>query len=165
MRIAVRLILLAAVVALGWWFWGVCFPSAEKVVLKKMTGLADTLTFSADANNITRAGKASSFISYFTVDAEIVVDVPELGSHTLSGRDEIRETGNGGFAAMPGLKVTFLDTTVKVGPDKQSADVSCTVRVVVGSSKDFGVEEMHFKFKKVEGDWRISRVETVKTLK
>lgn len=165
MKIFVRLVLLAAAVALGWWFWGVCFPSPEKVILKKMTDLADTLTFSADASPITRASKASSFISYFSVDAEIVVDVPELGSHTLSSRDEIREAGNGGFAAMPGLKVTFLDTTVKVGPDKQTADVSCTVRVVVGNSKDFGVEEMHFKFKKIEKDWRISRVETVKTLK
>ena len=151
MKVAFRLILFAGLVALGWWFWGVCFPSPEKVVLKKMASLADTLTFGSDASNITRATKASSFIGYFSVDAQILVDVPELGSHTLNGRDEIRETGNGGFAGLPSLKVSFLDTTAKVGPDKQTADVSCTVRVVVGNNtKDFGVEEMHFRFKKID---------------
>ncbi len=32
------------------------------------------------------------------------------------------------------------------------------------NSKDFGVQEMHFQLKKVDGDWLITRVETVKTL-
>ena len=31
-------------------------------------------------------------------------------------------------------------------------------------SKDFGVQEMHFQLKKVDGNWLITRAETVKTL-
>lgn len=165
MRIVIRLVLLAALAALGWWLWTVCFPSAERVIYKKMASLADTVSFSADAGNLTRAAKASNFIGYFSVDAEIAVDTPELGAHTLSSRDDIREAGNGAFAALPGLKVSFLDTTVAVAADKQSAEVSCTVKVVVGGEKDYGVQEMHFQFKKIDGDWLITRAETVKTLR
>jgi len=165
MKLVSRLVLLAAVITLGWWLWGVCFPSVEKVVAKRMASLAKTVSFSADAGNVTRLAKASDFPGYFSVDAEISVDDPELGVHTLSGRDEIRDAGNGGFAVLPGLKVTFLDTTVTVGPDKQVADVSCTLRVVVGNDKDYGVQEMHFQLKKIDGDWLITRAETVKTLR
>ena len=165
MRIAIRLILLALLVVLGWWFWGVCFPSPARMVLKRMAALADTASFEAGASNFSRAAKAGSFIGFFAVDAQIIVDVPELGAHTLNGRDEIREAGNGGFATLRGLKVTFLDSTVKIGSDQQTADVSCTLRVMVGSDKDFGIEEMHFQFKKIDGAWLITKVETVKTLK
>lgn len=165
MKIAIRLGLLVAAVAIGVWLWTILFPSVEKVIHKRMTTLAETATFDASANNINRATKALNFIGYFSADAEIFVDLPGLGSHTFSGRDEIRETANGGFATIPGLKTTFLDQTIRVSADKQTADVSCTVRVFIGGDKDSGFEEMHFQWVKKEGVWLIKRAETVKTLK
>ena len=56
------------------------------------------------------------------------MDTPELGAHTLSGRDEIRETAAGGFASLTALNVQFLDASVRLGTDKQTADVSCTAQ-------------------------------------
>jgi len=165
MKIVIRLFLLAAVVALGWWLWTALFPSPEKVVLKRMRSLAELVTFKPDISNIGRATRASEFIGYFSVDTEIVVDVPELGSHTLTGRDEVRSTASAAFAGLPGLTVNFLDTTARIGADKQSADVRCTLRVTVGNEKDYGIQEMRFKWKKIEGTWQITRAETVKTLK
>ncbi|MDR3456993.1 MAG: hypothetical protein P4N60_06070 [Verrucomicrobiae bacterium] len=165
MKIVVRLFLLAAAVALGWWLWTACFPSPEKVVLKRLQSLAGLLTFKSDISNIGRASRASDFIGFFSVDTEVVVDVPELGVHTLTGRDEVREAANGGFATLPSLAVTFLDATARIGPDKQTAEVSCTLRATVGNEKDFGVQEMRFKLKKIEGTWQITRAETVKTLR
>lgn len=165
MKLVIRLVLLAAVVALGFWLWTILFPSTEKVILKKMSGLAETTTFPAGASNFSRAAKALTFIGYFTSDAQIFVDVTGLGTQTFSGRNEIREAGNGGFATLPGLKVSFLDTSVRVSPDHQAADASCTVRVMIGNDKDYGLEEMRFQWKKTNDDWFITRAETVKTLK
>ena len=164
MKMAVRIIFLAAAVALGWWLWIIFFPSAEKIILKKMSGLAAATTFGASASSISRAAKAIDFIGYFSSDAQVVMDVPGLGAHTFSSRDEIREAANGGFATLPGLKVSFLDTTVRVSPGGQTAEVSCTLRVTIGNEKDYGVQEMHFQFRKMDGGWFITRVETVKTL-
>ena len=165
MKTVSRLGLLVATLGLGFWLWMIFFPSVEKVIQKRMIALADTATFDPQANNIHRATKALSFIGYFSRDAEIFVDLPGHGSHTFSGRDEIRETANGGFASIPGMKTTFLDQTIRVGTDKQTADVSCTVRVIIGSDKDSGFEEMHFQWRKKDGVWLIKRAETVKTLK
>lgn len=164
MKTAFRLVLLAAVAVLGFWLWTILFPSPEKVILRKMSSLAATATFGANDSNLTRAAKAGNLVGFFANDAQIIIDGSGQAARTLSGRDEIRETALGGFASLPALKVQFLDVTVLVGADRQTANVNCTVKVVAGDSKDFGVQEMHFQLKKVDGTWLISRAEAVKTL-
>lgn len=164
MKIAIRIVLLVAIAALGFWLWTVLFPGPEKIVLKKVSSLAATVTFNEQDGNITRAGKVSNLIGYFSTDAQIVVDIPGTGAGTLSGRDEIREAAAGGFTRLAALKVEFLDATAKVAADKLQAEVNCTAKISAGNSKEFGVQEVRFQFKKIEGNWLITRVETVKTL-
>lgn len=164
MKIAFRLVVFAALAGLGFWLWTVLFPSPEKVVLKKVASLAANANISPADGNISRAAKASSVISAFANDAEIVFDVAGVGSHTMSGRDEIREAALGGFANVQSLKVRFMDANARVGADKQTAQVTCTAQVSTGDSRDFGIQELRFQLKKIEGDWLITKVETVKTL-
>ena len=164
MKIAIRLVLFAALAGAGFWLWTFFFPSPEKLVLKKVSALAATATFSADTGNITRATKVSNLIGYFSTDAQIVVDIPGAGAGTLNGRDEIREAAAGGFSKLQSLDVKFLDATSKVSADKQSAEVRCTAEARIGESKDPAVQEMRFQLRKIDGEWRITRVETVKTL-
>jgi ketosteroid isomerase-like protein len=129
-----------------------------------MASLATTATFNAGESNLQRAAQAASLISYFGEEAEIVVDVTGLGSHKLTGREEIREHVYGGFATLPGLKVSFLDVSVSFGADHQTAEVSCTARIFVGNDQEYGVQELRFQFKQTDGHWLIARVQTVKTL-
>ncbi len=164
MKTIFRLVLLAAVAGLGCWLWTIFFPGPEKLILKKIASLASTTTFSAADGNLTRATKAGNFISFFSTDVEISIDTPELGAHTLSGRDEIRDTARAVFASLATLNVEFLDVTVRLGAGRQTADVSCTARVNAGDKKDFGVQELHFQLKKIDGAWLITRAQTVKTL-
>ena len=164
MKIIFRVIVLAAVVALGCWLWTILFPSPEKIVLKKVSALAEMATFSADASTLTRAGKASGVVGLFASDAEIVLDIASVVTRTLSGRDEIREVALGGFATLPSLQVKFLDATAKISADKKSATVSCTAELKAGNQKDFGVQELRFRFRLIENNWLITRLETVKTL-
>lgn len=165
MKIAIRLVLLAAVLALGGWLWTIFFPSPEKAVRKKLSALAEIVSFEAQASTFSRAAKAMSFQGYFNSNIVIVVDVPELGTHTINDRFELVEQSNVAFAALPGIRVSFLDPTVRVQPDKLTADVSCTVRVLVGKDRDSGEQEIRLHFQKINGDWLITRAETVKTLR
>jgi hypothetical protein len=164
MKIALRVALLIVVVLAAGWLWTVLFPSPEKIVLRRIHGLAATATISPGEGTITRAGKVSSLISYFSTDAEISYDLPDYGTRTISGRDEIREIAAGGFSTVGALKVQFVDATARVGADQQSAEVACTARVSTESNKDFGIQELRFQLKRIDGDWLITRVETVKTL-
>jgi hypothetical protein len=164
MKIVLRLVLLAVVAAIVFWLWTIFFPSPEKVILQKIASLATTATFGPADGNLTRANKVSNLIGYFSTDAEISIDAPELGSRTLSGRDEIRDLARSGAAGLAALDVQFLDVSVRLGAGKTTADVSCTGRVNAGDKKDYVVMELHFQLKKIDGDWLITRVQTVKTL-
>jgi len=164
MKLTLRLVLLAAVIGLGFWLWTVFFPGPEKVVLKKIAALAATATIGANDSNLIRAAKAANLAGFFAVDAQIILNVSDLPNRTFSGRAEIQETALAGFANIKVLNVRFLDANVRLGADKQTADVDCTGEVNAGDKKDFGVQELHFQFKKVDGAWLITRVETVKTL-
>lgn len=164
MKIAIRLVLFAALAAGGFWLWTMLFPTPEKIVLRKISHLAATASVNAADGNITRATKVSNLIAYFSTDAQIVVNVPGAAVGTLNGRDEIREAAAGGFTHVKSLSVKFLDATAKVGADKQTAEVRCTAEVHASESNDLGVQEMRFQFQKIDGEWRITRVETVKTL-
>jgi len=156
---------LAVLGGLGIWLWLVLFPSPEQAVRKQVADLAATATLRPNDGAITRAGKVSSLIGLFATNADISYDLPGVGAGALSGRDEIREAAVGGFTRATALTVQFLDATVRVGADRQSAVVSCTARVSAGDSRDFGIQEMRFQFQKVDRDWLITRVETVKTLR
>jgi hypothetical protein len=162
MKAASRIVLLALVAGLGFWLWTVLFPSPEKVILKKISNLAATANVSTGDGNLTRASKASNLASDFSYDAEIAFDVPNGETRRLSGRDEIREAAMGGFANVPWLKVQFLDATARMGPDKQTAEVTCTAKASAGDSNDFGIQELRFQLKKIDRDWLITRAETVK---
>lgn len=164
MKIALRVAVLAVLAGLGCWLWTVFFPSPQRIVLKKIAGLAQTATVATSDGNLTRAAKATSIVGLFANDAEIVLDVPGFAARTLNGRDEIREATMGGLASLSSLKVQFFDATASVGADKQSAQVACTARVTPDDSKDIGIQELRFSFKKIDGDWLITRVQTVQTL-
>jgi hypothetical protein len=141
MKMVFRLVVLAATAALGFWLWTVLFPSPEKAILKKISGLAATATISASDGNIIRATKVGNLIGYFSTDAEISFDVSGYPAHTFSGRDEIREAAAGGFTSLTTLNVQFLDASVRIGADKQTAEVSCTARVYGSDKKDYGVQD------------------------
>ncbi len=164
MKIISRLLLLAGLAGLGFWLWIILFPSPEKQVLKKISNLAEIATFTADAGNFMRAGKVSNLIGYFSTDAQIIMDISGVGHGSLNGRDEIRETAAGVFMRMKSLDVKFLDAKAKIGADKLSAEVNCTAEVRADENKDFGVEELRFELRKIDGNWLITRVESVKTL-
>lgn len=159
-----RLVLLTALAALGFWLWTIFFPGPEKIIRQKITTLAQTATFSAKDSPIARALKAKKLAGLFSTDAELIADVPGYGARSLTGREEIGEYATAGFVRSQSLKVEFLDTAVRLGADKLTAEVSCTAKVWFGASKDFGVQEMRFQFKKINGTWLIARAETVKTL-
>jgi len=159
-----RVVFLVMLLGGGIWLWTVLFPSPERVVLKKITRVAADANIALGEGNISRASKASSLTGEFDVNAEIVVDVAGIGAHTLSGRDEIREAALGVFTNLRALKTQFLDTKVTLGADNQSATVTCTAQVSESDNRDYGIQELRFQLKKIDGDWKITRVETVKTL-
>ncbi len=158
-----RAILAAALLALGLWGWHLLFPSPEQVIRKRLTELAQAVSFSAKEAPLAKLANAQNLTAFLASDVEITVDVPGQSRRTFSGRDELVEAAIAARSVVGSLSVQFFDINVSVAPDKQTAIVNLTARGKV-PGEDLLVQELKFLLKKIGHDWMIIRVETVKTL-
>jgi hypothetical protein len=164
MKMALRLVLLAALIAAGFWLWTILFPSPENIVRRRLAQAASEASFKSGENPLVSAARAETFAGFFSTNVEVNINVPEIGQHNFAGRDEIMQAAAGARAEVSSLKVEFPDMNVTISPDKMSAVADVTMKVQAAGQKDFNVQEMKFTFQKIGGDWLITRVETVRTL-
>ena len=164
MKITIRILGLALLAAIGWWLWVTLFPSPESVIRKQLAKVATLLTFNSKEGTIARAANAQQFASYFSPQTEIVVDTPSQSRQTLSGRDEVYQAALGTRSLLPGLTVEFIDPQITLTPDHTSATVNLTGKAKVTGDRDFFIQELKFFLRKIDGQWFIIRVETVRTL-
>ncbi|HWH70648.1 MAG TPA: hypothetical protein VNT26_14765 [Candidatus Sulfotelmatobacter sp.] len=159
----VRILLSAALVALGLWGWRLVFPSPEHVIRKQLSELAQTARIVPNEAPLAKLANSQKLTSFFTGDVQVSVDVP---GHTqsLSGREELMQASMGARSMLSSLTVEFLDVTIALATDKESAVANLTAKARIPGEQDFIVQELKLRFKKIGGDWLINRVETVKTL-
>jgi len=164
MKIVFRLILLAALAALGVWLWTIFFPSPEKIIRKRLDEISTYASFTANESALARLGAAQSLAGYFSTNAEVHIDTRETGQHDLIGRDQIMQTVVAAQSVLGGMNVKFLDVKVTVTPDKQSATADLTVDANVSGQPDAIVQEVKITFRKISSQWLIIRAETIPTL-
>ncbi len=164
MKIVFRILLFAALAVLGIWLWLVLFPSPEKVIRKRLMELARTVSSSSNESDLTRLAAARSVAGYFSTNVELNVELPELGSRSSMDREEITQAALMARAMAGGLQVKFPDLNITVAPGKRSAVVDLTVTAAIAGQSDSIVQEMKFTLHKIDGQWLITRVETVRTI-
>jgi hypothetical protein len=163
MKIALRFLLLAALVALGLWLWSLWFPAPEKVIRQRLTRLASTVSFSGSESQAMRLAGASNLAGFFSTNVEVNIDVPGRAHHSLMGREEIILAAQASRSGTGSLTVKFPDIKVTVAADRQSAVANLTVEAKIPGEPDPIVQEMKFTLLKTDGEWLITRVETVRT--
>ena len=164
MKIVFRLVLLAAAAAVCVWLWAVLFPGPEKIIRQRLESAAAEASFKAGENPLITAKRAENLASRFGTNVEININLPTYGEHDFAGRDDIMRAAAGMRSRVASLKVELLDVSVTLGQDKQTATANLTVKAQSPSDRNFLVQEMKITFQKIEGDWLITRVETVRTL-
>jgi len=164
MKILFRLILLAVVVAGGIWLWTVFFPGSEKVIRQRLAEIARLASFSANENPLAALGRAQKLAGFCRPDLQVKLAAPANLEHTFESRDEIVQSELAARAVFGGaFQVEFVDVLVTVAPDKQSAEADLTARMRSAGSSDLNVQEIKFTLKKVDGQWLVTRVETIRT--
>ena len=164
MKNLLRLILLALLIAVGFWVWNILFPNPQKIIRHRLNKLAQLASFAPNEGNFSRIASVEKMGTYFTDNAEVTVDIPGE-SHTLNGRAELVQAAAAARASVNGVSAELVDIVIDMGSNDQSAMVDLTLKAKVGGEKDAIILELNFTFKKIKGDWLISRVATVQTLK
>ena len=153
MKLALRLIFLLLLVAVGLWLWSVIFPGPEQAIRQHLAKTARAVSFKPNEGPMDRLSNIAGFAKCFSPDAEVKFESPGGGSQSLSGRDD--------FTA---LQVDFLDASLAIAPDRETATVDVTVRATIPGDRDFFVQEMKLYLKRFGRSWLIIRAETVRTL-
>lgn len=162
MKIIFRLVLLAVLVAAGVWLWTIFFPSPEKVIRRRLAEIARLASFNANENPLAALGRAQKLAGFCRPDLHVKLAAPASVEHTFESREEIAQTDLAARAAFGGtLKIEFVDVLVTLAPDKQSAEADLTARMQ--SSSDLNVQEIKLTLKKVDGQWLVTRAETIRT--
>jgi len=159
-----RIVLLAVLVAVGIWVWSILFPSPERAIRQRLAEVAKAASFPSKESPLAVAANSQRLTTFCTDDIMITVELPGRSQHTVNGRDELLQGAMAARSFAPGLKVEFVDVTVTLAPDRQSAVANLTAKGNVPGEKDLLVQELKIKLKKVGRDWLIERIETVKTL-
>jgi len=164
MKIVFRILLLAALAALGVWLWMVLFPSPEKAIRKRFAELARAASFSPGQGDLARLAAARSLAGFFGANIEMNVDLAGHVQNSPMSREEITQAVLLASSGTGSLRVKFPDLNVTVAPDGQSAVVGLTIELNLSGERDPVVQEMKFTLQKTDGQWLITRVQTVHTL-
>ena len=92
MKMVLRLVLLAALIAAGVWLWTILFPSPEKIIRQRLAQAASEVSFKSGENPVVSAARAETFAGFFSTNVEVNISLPEHGRHNFVGRDEITQT-------------------------------------------------------------------------
>jgi len=165
MRWVLRICLVAAVIAAGVWGWHVLFPSPAQVIRKRTLELAEAASVAPREGPLAQVANASRVASFFTPDIELSVAIPSHAVVQLNGRDDLMAAALRARAMLSGLVVKFPDIVITVAPDKLSATANVTVWGRIPSDKDYIVEELNLRWRKLDRTWLIYHLETVQTLR
>lgn len=139
-------------------------PGPEKVIRNRLLELAAAASFQSSATPLSNLANAQMIASFCSQNVEITVDLPGRQAGTVTGRDEVMQGLLASRQAVGSLSVDFYDITVHLSPDGDSATANLTVRARTTGDRDDYIQELRFTFQKTEGDWFITRIQTVKTL-
>jgi hypothetical protein len=166
MQQPVRIVIALILIALGILSWHILFPSPQTAIRSRLKNLAQVASFKPKDGNFARISKARHFPEFFTPDVVINVEIRGYGETTLTGIEQLQDAQR--VVLNPqwigGVDVELEDISVDVGADKRTAVANLTLKVTVEGQPDFIVKELNVSFKKVDRQWVIYRVDTVKTL-
>jgi hypothetical protein len=165
MKQIVRFLFLAGMIALGVWAWGVFFPDPQRVIEKRLLKLARLVSFSPQEGDLRRAAKIERMGGFFAENVQAAIDVPGEGIHTFEHRDELMQAAMASRTVANGIQAEFVGINVMLDPDQAGAAADLTLKARIGGQSELIVQQLKFTFKKMDDDWLITRIETVKALR
>ena len=153
-----------AVLLLGVWIYRILLPNDEKQIRQLLAEAAETAAVKAEENPLLKIAGASKLVGFFSPDAVLKLEMAGVDTRTLDSPDELRQAVTAARASLQEAKFQLREVQVNVGPAPQSATAQLVAIAYLNNSGDPLVQELKMQLKKIDRRWKISRVETVKTL-
>jgi hypothetical protein len=151
---------LAAALASGCSWWG----NDKAAITARLRAFTQVVNAAAPEGlgSVSHAGEIAAF---FTDDA-----VVELGSGStpIAGRETLMAMAVRLQPRLAQYTIGFADANISFAPDRQSADVTLTVEFInrdQTARQQMDAREFKLAMRRVDDEWKMSRVTAVETLK
>ena len=161
MKRAVCWLILAGLIALGYWGWTTAFPNPRKEVWHRLEALAQLTSFSAGEGPVTKLASVQKIAGYFNDQVTVSVEVQGVERAEYNNREDLVQALQDARMAAGSVKAKFLDPKIEMTPGNQEAIVGVVLTADIGGEQNAVVVDLKIKMKKIDGDWLITRVETV----
>ena len=160
-----RLALIALLALVGMWGSRTLFPGPEQIIKQRLAKLAEAASTSGEEGLLAKAARVQRLTSFFTPDLEIVIDMPGEYNAEITGIDELTRMAGAARSMGRYIKVELVDINVMLNPDQNSAEAHMTGKATVRGENALHVQELKAQLRKVNGQWLVSRIESVRTLR
>jgi ketosteroid isomerase-like protein len=154
---------IVAAVVIGVWAYRMLFPGDEKLIRKLVDAAADAASVKANDNPLFRLAGANRLASYCTPDVILKVEISGVDVRTINGHDDLLQAAIAARAGWQQAKIQLNELTISVAPDRRSAKAQAVISAFLNGGDPLA-QELDVRFKKIDGDWKIAQVETVKAL-
>lgn len=158
------IITLLAVAAIGFGIFYWLFPPPEKVIRKKLTRLAESIS-SRPEGNIATMANVNRIGSFFHPNVTISVEGYGADLTSVQGRGELQQAALAARQRLGSISVEFYNVEILVAPGKTNATVSATAIVKINDDANAQVQDMKFEFETYDRDWLIRSASPSKSLK
>ena len=156
--------MVAAALALGFWILQILFPGDEKRIRKMLADAAQTAGIKPNENPLFKLAAAKKLVGFFSTDAVLKLDVSGVDVRSINGREDLLQAVTAARASLQEARIQLREIHVNVDLDKQSATAQLVATAYLNGGSDPMLQELKLQLNKIDGKWKIARVDTVKTL-
>jgi hypothetical protein len=139
-------------------------PNDENLIRKKLGQLAQTASVKPGQSMISRANSLNRLRDYFSPDVLIEIDDWGQRAVTVHGRNDLISLASAAQPHLREAKFKFVDLSVQVEKNRNEASALMTVLGDLNGERYAISQVLKMRLEKIEGEWLISRVETVQVL-
>lgn len=158
---ALQLLLVAV---LGVLIWKFLFPPPEKVIAKKIKGLAQTVSENPQGN-ISRIANVNRIGAFFHPNVSINLEGFGREVSSIQGKGELEQMAMGLRQNNFHITVRFSNVHVTVGDEKTNAAVLMTAEVKLNDQTEPMVQDIRLEYEKFDRAWLIRSAQPAKRLK
>lgn len=155
---------MAAALGAGIWLYRTLFPGDERQIRTLLAQAAAAAEVKPNENPLIRLAGANRMAGFFSSDAVIQVDAAGMDNRTLRGREELVQAVAAARSTLQEARVQLREVTVQLDSGGQGAGAQLVAIAYLNGTGDPLVEELKLRLAKLDGHWKILRVETVRSL-
>ncbi|HVY69161.1 MAG TPA: hypothetical protein VHH73_04500 [Verrucomicrobiae bacterium] len=158
-----KIIAVATLALAAFGIWWLFFPGDQRVIRSRVEKIARLASVGAGESQILRVSKTERLVDMLAADVGVSLEGTGADFTSFAGKDQFAEGLRVARLRARQAKVQLLDVVFDSEPDGQQAVTRMAALAEVDGEQNRVAQEIRISWRKVDGQWLIAKIETVKS--